>query len=256
MRVILKYDGSFDGFLSCVFEVFNRKLKDVSIEPNHKPATSLFDVYEQVDTEIDKSQRVWNALKRKCPKGGARQLLKAYLSELDGVEQIMLGYVKAVFRGPARMEKDFSNPYVLKIAKIAKMVSREKHRMDAFIRFKRTDDDLYTAVVAPDFNVLPLNKSHFERRYADQRWLIYDEKRHYGIYYDLNKVSTVELSSGENSGESESDPVLLESTEHAYEDLWRNYFNATNITERKNMSLHIRHVPLRYWKYLSEKKES
>ena len=35
--------------------------------------------------------------------------------------------------------------------------------------------------------------------------------------------------------------------------MWKDYFDSTNIKERKNMKLHIRHVPKRYWKYLSEK---
>ena len=29
---------------------------------------------------------------------------------------------------------------------------------------------------------------HFKRRYQDQRWLIYDEQRKYGLYYDLKEI--------------------------------------------------------------------
>ena len=45
-----------------------------------------------------------------------------------------------------------------------------------------------TAIVQPDFNVLPLIEKHFRERYADQRWLIYDVRRKYGLYYDLQTV--------------------------------------------------------------------
>ena len=31
------------------------------------------------------------------------------------------------------------------------------------------------------------------------------------------------------------------------------YFKSTNIKSRKNMKLHLQHVPKRYWKYLTEK---
>ena len=41
--------------------------------------------------------------------------------------------------------------------------------------------------------------------------------------------------------------------EAQYETLWKDYFKSTNIEERVNMALHIKHVPKRYWKYLSEK---
>ena len=43
----------------------------------------------------------------------------------------------------------------------------------------------------PDFNVLPLIRKHFLKRYADQQWIIYDLKRDYGLYYNLHKVDIV-----------------------------------------------------------------
>lgn len=65
--------------------------------------------------------------------------------------------------------------------------------MKAYVRFKLTKDQLYYAFVEPDHNVLPLIAGHFKGRYAGQRWLIYDVKRKYGIYYDLQTVTTVEI---------------------------------------------------------------
>ena len=59
--------------------------------------------------------------------------------------------------------------------------------MEAFVRFQLTKDGLYYCIIQPDYNVLPLISNHFEKRYADQRWLIYDSRRKYGIYYDLKK---------------------------------------------------------------------
>ncbi|MNL65412.1 hypothetical protein D3C87_1897410 [compost metagenome] len=46
---------------------------------------------------------------------------------------------------------------------------------------------------------------------------------------------------------------LLDPGEQMYTLLWQDYFKSTNILARKNMRLHVRHVPRRYWKYLSEK---
>ena len=43
--------------------------------------------------------------------------------------------------------------------------------------------------------------------------------------------------------------------EFEYQDLWNNYFKSTNIKSRINKKLHTQHIPKRYWKYLSEKKE-
>ncbi len=59
--------------------------------------------------------------------------------------------------------------------------------MEAFVRFQLIKDGLYYATVQPDYNVLPLILKHFKDRYADQRWLIYDTLRKYGILYDLEQ---------------------------------------------------------------------
>ncbi|WP_340696552.1 DUF4130 domain-containing protein [Flavobacterium gyeonganense] len=35
--------------------------------------------------------------------------------------------------------------------------------------------------------------------------------------------------------------------------MWRRYFSSVTIESRKNMKLHIQHMPKRYWKNLIEK---
>ncbi|MDX1784336.1 MAG: TIGR03915 family putative DNA repair protein, partial [Aequorivita vladivostokensis] len=107
--------------------------------------------------------------------------------------------------------------------------------------------------IAPDFNVLPINATHFKKRYADQNWLIYDLKRKYGIYYDLKNVKTVQLEISEAINTQKEAPNFFTLEEIQFQKLWGNYFKNSNIASRKNMRLHIKHIPKRYWKYLTEK---
>lgn len=37
----------------------------------------------------------------------------------------------------------------------------------------------------------------FKRRYQDQRWLIYDEQRKFGLYYDLREIHEVSLEASD-----------------------------------------------------------
>ena len=115
--------------------------------------------------------------------------IKAFLSELPGIENTMLRFIQYVIKSANSVERNFSNKDVLMITQTAKKVDREKHRMEAFIRFQKTKDELYYAIVQPDFNVLPLIIKHFKDRYADQRWLVYDVRRKYGLYYDRENVT-------------------------------------------------------------------
>ena len=114
---------------------------------------------------------------------------------------------------------------------------------------------MFFAVIAPDFNVLPLIISFFQRRYADQAWLIFDEKRKYGMLYDKKSVSEVQLTAMDARALAKADDtVILDMEETKYRQLWKSYFKSTNIEARKNMKLHLQHLPRRYWRYLTEKK--
>ena len=102
--------------------------------------------------------------------------------------------------------------------------------------------------------MLPLIAAHFTKRYADQRWLIYDRRRHYGLYYDLTRTDVVQFEV-DRPGMKATDlaATVLDEREPLFKMLWQAYFDHVNIPERKNLKLHRRHIPLRYWKYLSEK---
>ncbi len=253
MKTTLIYDGSFEGFLSSVFHVYEYKLDDVSIIKKENPLVSLFGTEEVIDSDSHRAKRVWNGLSKKISTFGKRKLYKAFLSEILGIEDSMLHYIRYALSSSENVERDFSNAHILEIEKTVKKVNREKHRMDAFVRFRLTTDGIYFATIAPDFNVLPLNATHFKKRYADQKWLIYDLKRKYGIYYDLKNVQTVQLEISETINTQKEAPNFFTLEEIQFQKLWGNYFKNSNIASRKNMRLHIKHIPKRYWKYLTEK---
>lgn len=253
MKSILKYDGSFEGFLSAVFYVYEHKLAEVSIEKKEIHEPTFFDDVLDIISETMKAKRVWKGLSKKISAQTKMKLYKAFLSEMPNIENIIYYFIQRALSSDVNIENDFSDPQILHLDKTVKKVNHEKHRMDAFVRFRLTQDGIYFATVEPDFDVLPLNAEHFERRYADQKWLIYDLKRGYGIYYDLESVQTVslELSKGINSQINAS--LYFTCEELQFQELWANYFKSSNIVSRKNMQLHIKHIPKRYWKYLSEK---
>ena len=250
--VTLKYDGSFEGFLSAVFAVYERKLSDVKIVPDKTAQPALIGMTLDIEPEEQKAKRVWEGLKKKLTVHSLRKIYWAFLSEETGIENVLLAYCQYVFSSPASIESDYGHPAVAKMSAVAKSVYREKHRMEAFVRFQLTADQLYYAVIEPDFNVLPLIEPHFRKRYADQRWVIYDTRRKYGLYYDLQTISNITIQFSEEISPA-SIQTVLDPSEQLYQDLWKLYFDSVNIKARKNMKLHIQHMPRRYWKYLIEK---
>lgn len=251
--VSLGYDGSYSGLLTCVFQVFDQNLdvQDITLENSMQP--SIFGDLEVVVTDIEKANRVRSGLKKRISASGNRQLYWAFLSELDGIEINILHYIQLAFKDKKFSAKDFGNHSVLKINQIAKQVHREKHRMEAFVRFKLTNDEIFFASIEPDFNVLPIILTHFEARYADQKWIIYDLKRNFGIYYNLLEIVYINLNFHDTFSIENNNTNIYKASEIEFQNLWKEYFSSTNIKSRKNMKLHTQHVPKRYWKYLTEK---
>ncbi|MDQ3394822.1 MAG: DUF4130 domain-containing protein [Bacteroidota bacterium] len=93
---------------------------------------------------------------------------------------------------------------------------------------------------------------HFKIRYADQKWLIFDCKRKWGIYYDLNEISEVHILLKKAAGFEHAGQQIFHPEEDIIQTLWKGYFNSDNNEVRKNDKLHIQHAK-RYWKFLTEK---
>lgn len=248
-------DGTFEGLLTAVFEYYERKASDVQLVVQDRYQPSLLNDDLIVITDPVKAKRVWTGLLKKLDKEWARRMYAAWLSEDQDTFNHLLRFAVYIFDNHQGAFANYGNEYVLAVAQMERKVHREKHRMEAFIRFQKTGDGLFFAWIEPDFNVLPLIVPHFRNRYADQQWVIYDTRRKYGMYYDQSTVTevTFEFAAEKSAAQTNLPALALDTEEALYTLLWKDYFKSTNIPARKNMKLHLRHVPKRYWRYLTEK---
>lgn len=247
------YDHSLEGFLTAVFEVYKSKARDPFIVREAYQQATLFGRSIIVETDEAKADRVWKGIEEKGGGSLLRLLYRVFLSELADREQVMLKVIQRTFEVGGKVIEELHLPEVMRLQEINKMMGREKHRFEAFVRFRKLKDGRFYALIDPDFDVLPLILPHFVSRYADQHWVIHDVKRRYAISYDTKHWQVLRFAA---DAISFSDIPISEwdESEHAYEQLWQSYFKAVNIPARRNTKLHVQHVPKRYWKYLWEKK--
>jgi probable DNA metabolism protein len=248
----LIYDGTFEGLLTAIFEIYAHKLSKVSLQRKNNGEHVMFENVQEITTDEARAGRVLKGLRLKLSGSALQRLYIAHLAEIDKEENTIAGYIKYVFDSEKNVEDDYGNKYVLRVSEIVSMMRREKHRMEAFIRFKKLKDGCFYASIEPDFNVLPLLIRHFKSRYADQKWIIYDIKRKYGLYYDLHDTQFITLDFSEENDGGDVISAYYED-EGIYQHLWKNYYSSANIVSRKNTKLHLRHIPKRYWKHLTEK---
>ena len=251
--MIYIFDGSFAGLLTAVFEWFERKPGKVKLKSIVLFQPEAFGECFSILTDQQKADRVWAGLQKKVKKEWLRKLYCSYLSELPEAYSHLFHFACYIFQQPQGAESNYGNEDVIALSKFAKSVEREKHRMEAFIRFQHTLDGIFYAAIDPDFNVLPLISKHFQDRYADQEWIIYDLKRKYGLHYNLNSVEEIQINFTAGVNKQQPGDLLMNEEEELYSLLWKDYFKSANIVARKNTKLHVQHVPRRYWKYLTEK---
>jgi len=247
------YDKTFEGFLSLVFDAYNWKQFPDIISDKEEP--SLFDInLYTIITDETKAKRVWKGLHKKLSKSACEMLSIVYLSELPNIEMLLFRYIQKAFAANKSIEMNFGDSDVLQASKIYKQVTREAERMRMFVRFQKTADGIFFAPIEPLYNVLPLVIDFFEDRFADQQWIVYDIKRRYGFYYDLNKTVEVTFDNLDFNFETgKLNPEQAAEDEMLFQQLWKNYFKAISIKERTNLKLQRQHLPVRFWKFLPEK---
>jgi len=207
-----------------------------------------------VQSDVQKAQRVWKGMQNKLSGKNKQLPFYAFLSGEPGIEMKIYRFARRLFSVHFNIETDFGDADVLYLNQTARKVKKEAMRMLQFVRFQRTKEDLYFCGIEPRYDVIPLVANHFQKRYADQKWLLYDLKRNYGVYYDLGKVEEVVLSNETfNRYNGQVQDNILQEGEDFYQVLWKSYFKNITIKERKNLKLQLQHMPRRFWKYLPEK---
>jgi len=124
----------------------------------------------------------------------------------------------------------------------AKAVSREKHKMKAFVRFREVqgaEGSVFVAWFEPEHDVLPQVAPFFVRRFAGMRWSILTPAR--SAHWDGQALT---LGDGANRADAPGADAL--------EDLWRTYFASIFNPARLKVGAMVKEMPVRYWKNLPE----
>jgi len=255
--IVYTFNRTMDGLLTAVFDAFARKEQPEALLTEGDELPLFCDYIYKVVADEEKAQRVWTGLEKRLTGEAMKLISVSWLSELQELNTPLFRYICKVFR-QGDIARNFADPDVLAVTNIARKVMHEQLRMKQFIRFQKAKDGTYLAVISPDHNVLSLITDHFQDRFNDQPWLIYDARRHYGYYYD-GKADAVRITFEDESSvpfslaDGQLSDQVLSSDDQLLQDLWRTYFKAICIRERLNPRKQLSDMPRRYWKYLTEK---
>lgn len=241
------YDGTFEGLLTAIYDAYYNIPRPEQIYGHWEFEPTLLTKPVYINTNVEKSTKVYNAIKSKISSDALRQIYYAYLSDIKGSSTAIYNYVKLGFKLGKEVDLHLHNDIVLNIQNIDKKVSYECHRMLGFVRFKCLND-FYYSPIEPDHNIIGLIAPHFASRLPNENFIIQDLKRELAVFY--NKKEWIV-----SSFDKENAKVFFENTESEfYENLWKEFFKTIAVENRTNSRLQKRSMPVRYWKHLTELK--
>ena len=98
--MIYTFDNTLDGLLTAVFNVFERKDKEVRLIQKNLFEVNLFEEVIDNITESEKAKRVWKKMEEIIPKPWRRKIYCAWLSEdVDAHQAIFNTLIKVFSRG-------------------------------------------------------------------------------------------------------------------------------------------------------------
>ena len=239
------YDGSFDGLLTAVYEAYYRRdnVYDIVPEDNMEENFLVQNIF--IPTDGEKASAVYRSIENKISSGALRRIFYVYLSELPKHGIIILKYIQLGFKFGAEVDLNLSNDIVFMLDNIYSKVAREQHRILGLLRFKELKNGIFYGVMEPDYNIVGLIAPHFSSRMMNENWIIHDIKRGIGVFYNKEEWVIRNIKS--------TDSLIVKDQEEEYQELWKEYFRSIAIENKINPKLQKRNMPMRYWKYLTEK---
>ena len=137
---------------------------------------------------------------------------------------------------------DSTDPLLRKLEMMAKTVRRDIHKMRAFVRFRRVEqdgDEHYIAWFEPEHHIVRTNAAFFVRRFAGMQWSILTPQL--SIHWDKDRLHEGPAARKEDAP-----------TEDSIEDQWKTYYGSIFNPARLKVKAMLKEMPKKYWHNMPE----
>ena len=240
-EMIYIYDGSFDGFLCCVFDSYANKEVLTAICCDEDFIPTLF-ASRLIETDKSHANRVLKKIVKVSPYAG-NLLQKGFLTCMPDKElHLYRLVVKLLQEGPGFL-RNYSDEILFPVITAVRHLNSEAHLLKGFVRFSELGGVLGSEI-EPKNRVLPVLRSHFCARYMNDTFFIYDRTHKEALFYAAGKAVICPLEDFRMAPPDE--------TEAAYRILWKRFYDTIAIKERYNPKCRMRNMPKRYWNTMTE----
>lgn len=238
-----QYDGSFEGFLCCVFASFSAHGRPAAIVAEGEEEQQGFLPVFRIETDREQAARVYRSIPQKISPQALVFVEHAFRSCLDGKELLLLDFLDQGYDCGARVLHRLTDDTVHALTAAVRSYNNEAEQYRQFLRFSDYQGVL-VAQMEPKNDVLVDLAPHFTARFPRESFLIYDVKRKKALVARPGKWTVVVLE----------DFVLaaVSQEEARIQTLWKLFYDTIAIESRINERCRMSHMPKRFWKYMTE----
>ncbi len=245
-QISCQYDGTYPGFLSCVFDCYVNKEEPVEFRTPDDTCCSLYPL-RTVVTDQEHAKRVYRSF-AKFGAEGQRLAVRAFLTCLPDKELWLWRLIRLGYQLGPKIGQNLTDPVVDKVRKAVWHLEHEAHQYKGFTRFSELDGVL-AGEIEPKNRVLPLLRAHFCGRYPQESFVLHDRTHREALFHQPGAGNCAILPVEDFS----LGPAGAE--ELACRKLWRAFYDTIAIEGRYNPKCRMTNMPKRYWAMMTEFQE-
>lgn len=240
--VIYTYDGSFDGFLCCVFDSVYSGQLPMDILPEEASPLTLVNV-RAVGTNPSRAERVRASIPLKISERALDLVMTVFCSCLAQKELRLLEFLLRGYREGGELCSNMGDALMAPLLGAERHLLHEAHLLKGFVRFSDVGGAL-VASITPKNYVLPFIAHHFAMRYNKEQFMIFDKTNKAALIHQNGKSEIIQVENVEFPEISED--------EAKYQAMWKRFYNTIAIEGRENPRCRMSHMPKRYWENMLE----
>ena len=236
------YDGTFPGFLCCVFESYvNREDPLFFRTPEGGELTLLPE--RQVVTDPAHWNRVYDSLDRRISPTVRRFVEDGFLTCMEQRERTLLELIRLGYEAGPSVTRRLQDERVYRVFRAVRALRNEAEQYRGFVRFSEFDGML-AGEIEPKNRVLSLIAPFFHARLSEETFLLFDRTHGEALLHSRGRwrILTDVAFQMEQAGEKE----------RRYRQLWTRFYDTVAIAERENPVCRRTHMPMRFWNQLTE----
>lgn len=242
----------FEDMMCCLYVAWAEGLRigheNISLRKEPILQQTLFDEYIHVDYNEEQFTKVVRSIQNKLSMQIYIDIYYVAMSKEEDALDTIYQYLRLGFRKGPSIRMSYTEPSVMRMMELRRNVGNEMHYFQEFVRFISPDSRIYISHIEPKNNVALLVANVFTERMPSENFMIVDDNRRFAVVHPRDGDIYIQLLT---DGELKT-LQQLEEMEDDYMDMWRGFFHAIAIEQRKNEACQRNHFPKWMRKHVTE----